>query len=177
MAQNVMSEHAGMENAAVDTRAAWSNHWEQIKHQLDCKIDLESYFQRQKLGEADLDVLDLGMVRFATGKVIVCDPFIELGEAVPYIQTIPAGDHPVKIAVSDFEYGGIRYACAKIEVSHEKPVRYELAVKGTEELDQEFEEEDFFGFKLMQAWLVLRMQLRKRLSMVFGRSAGTKITA
>lgn len=140
------SKRAEMENAAADIGTVWMNRWDQIKRSLDCKIDLESYFHRQRMGEADLDVLDLGMVHFATGKVIACDPFVELGEAVPYMQTIPAGIYSVKIAVSNSEYGGIRYACAKVEVSDKKPIRYELAMTGKEKLDQEFEEEGFFGF-------------------------------
>lgn len=133
-------------NTDVDSKMAWLNHWDRIKHQFDCKIDLESYFKKQKIGEADLDVLNLGMVHFATGKVIACDPLVELGEINPYIQTIPAGIYPVKIAVSDSDYSGIRYACAKVEVSDKKPIRYELAMTGKEKLAQEFEEGDIFGF-------------------------------
>ena len=30
---------------------------------------------------------------------------------------------------------GDRYACVKVEVSQEKPVRYELGMTGSEELD------------------------------------------
>lgn len=137
---------AEVENTDGNTKTAWLNHWERIKYRFDCKINLESYFQKQRLGKADLAVLDLGMVRFATGKVIACDPFVELGEAMPYMQTIPAGVYPVKITVSDSEYGGIRYVCAKVLVSDKRPIRYELAMKGKEKLDQEFEEGDFFGF-------------------------------
>lgn len=145
-AGNADAKNTDAKNA--DTGIAWLKQWEQIKRRFDCNIDLEAYFKKKKIGEADLDVLDLGMVHFATGRIVACDPFIELDESKPYIQTVPAGIYPVKIAVSDVDYGGIRYACAKVEVSDEHPVRYELAMTGTEDLDQVFEEDEegFFGF-------------------------------
>ena len=40
---------------------------------------------------------------------------------------------------------GDRYACVKVAVSGEKPVRYELGLCGDEEFD-ELEEDEFFGF-------------------------------
>lgn len=145
ISQSDRNKSTEMENTTSDTEEAWLNHWKQIKQRFDCKIDLESYFRSKKIGEADLDVLDLGRVHFPTGRVVACDPFVGLDEAMPYIQTIPAGNYPVKIAVSDSNYG-IRYACVKVEISKEKPVRYELAMTGKEKLDQAFDEGDFFGF-------------------------------
>ncbi len=41
---------------------------------------------------------------------------------------------------------GDRYACVKVEVSREKPVRYELGMTGKEDLDEELGEDDYFGF-------------------------------
>ena len=52
-----------------------------------------------------------------------------------FLQTIPAGTYPVKICVVPSEKYGDRYACVKVEVSQEKPVRYELGMTGNEELD------------------------------------------
>ena len=77
----------------------WLDHWQQVKHALDCKVDLEQYFTEKQIGEAEVDVLDLGEVLFPTGQVIACDPLIELGECQPFIQTIPAGKYPLKLCV------------------------------------------------------------------------------
>ena len=41
---------------------------------------------------------------------------------------------------------GNRYACVKVEVNREKPVRYELGMTGKEDLDEELDEDDYFGF-------------------------------
>lgn len=44
------------------------------------------------------------------------------------------------------EQYGDRYACVKVEVSQEKPVRYELGMVGNEDLDEELGEDEYFGF-------------------------------
>ena len=41
----------------------------------------------------------------------------------------------MKICVVPSEQYGDRYACVKMEVSQEKPVRYELGMVGNENLD------------------------------------------
>ena len=46
-----------------------------------------------------VDVLDIGAVHFPTGTLFACDPLVELEDARPFIQTIPAGSYPVKICV------------------------------------------------------------------------------
>jgi len=67
-------------------------------------------------------------------------------DTLPFMQTIPAGTYPVKICVVPSEQYGDRYACVKVEVSQEKPVRYELGMVGNEDLDEELGEDEYFGF-------------------------------
>ncbi len=83
---------------------------------------------------------------FPTGQIFACDPLVELEDTPPFIQTIPAGTYPVKICVVPSEQYGDRYACVKVEVSQEKPVRYELGMVGNEDLDEELGEDEYFGF-------------------------------
>ena len=90
--------------------------------------------------------MDIGTVRFPTGTIFACDPLVELEDARPYLQTIPAGSYPVQICVVPSKKYGDRYACVKVVVSKEKPVRYELGMVGTENLDEELEEDAYFGF-------------------------------
>ena len=78
--------------------------------------------------------------------IFACDPLVELEDTPPFIQTIPAGTYPVKICVVPSEKYGDRYACVKVEVSREKPVRYELGMTGKEDLDGEVGEDEYFGF-------------------------------
>ncbi len=124
----------------------WMNQYEKIKDKLTCKIDLDAYFTEKVIGNIAVDTLDIGTVSFPTGTIFACDPLIELEDAPPYLQSIPVGSYPVQICVVPSEKYGDRYACVKVMVSNEKPLRYELGMVGNEELDEELEDGDFFGF-------------------------------
>ena len=124
----------------------WLNKYEAIKDKLTCKDDLEGHFTEKVIGNMAVDVLDIGVVHFPTGTIFACDPLVELEDTPPFIQTIPAGTYPVKICVVPSEKYGDRYACVKVEVSREKPVRYELGMTGKEDLDEELGEDEYFGF-------------------------------
>ena len=71
--------------------AEWMNKYETIKGKLNCKIDLDAYFTEQVIGNMAVDLLDIGTVHFPTGTIFACDPLVELEDALPYLQTIPAG--------------------------------------------------------------------------------------
>ena len=124
----------------------WLNKYESIKDKLACKTDLDAHFTEKVIGNREVDVLDIGAVHFPSGTIFACDPLVELEDTPPFIQTIPAGTYPVKICVVPSEKYGDRYACVKVEVSREKPVRYELGMTGKEDLDEELDEDDYFGF-------------------------------
>ena len=124
----------------------WLNKYESIKDKLACKTDLDAHFTEKVIGNREVDVLDIGAVHFPSGTIFACDPLVELEDTPPFIQTIPAGTYPVKICVVPSEKYGDRYACVKVEVSREKPVRYELGMVGKEDLDEELGEDEYFGF-------------------------------
>ena len=124
----------------------WLNKYESVKDKLACKTDLDAHFTEKVIGNMGVDVLDIGAVLFPTGTIFACDPLVELEDTPPFIQTIPAGTYPVKICVVPSEKYGDRYACVKVEVSREKPVRYELGMTGKEDLDEELGEDEYFGF-------------------------------
>ena len=124
----------------------WRNKYESIQDKLACKTDLEAHFTEKVIGNMGVDALYIGTVHFPTGTIFACDPLVELEDALPFLQTIPAGTYPLKICVVPSEQYGDRYACVKVEVSPEKPVRYELGMTGKEDLDEELDEDDYFGF-------------------------------
>ena len=113
---------------------------------LRCKLDLEAYFTEKQIENATIDTLEIGKVNFPTGKILVCDPLIELEDALPYIQTIPEGKYPVTISVMVSEEFGDRYACAKVKINENKPLYYDLGVVGNEDLDEKLDEGEYFGF-------------------------------
>ena len=126
--------------------AEWERRYEEIREKLACKTDLEAYFTEKTIGDQGVDVLDIGDVHFPTGTIFACDPLVELEDARPFLQTIPAGTYPVKICVVPSEKYGDRYACVKVAVRAGKPVRYDLGMVGNENLDEEPREGEFFGF-------------------------------
>ena len=69
----------------------WMSKYEAVKDKLRCKIDLDAYFTKTVIGNMAVDLLDIGTVRFPTGTIFACDPLVELEDARPYLQTIPAG--------------------------------------------------------------------------------------
>lgn len=142
----------------------WLNKYESIKDKLACKTDLETHFTEKVIGNMSVDVLDVGVVNFPTGTIFACDPLMELEDTPPFIQTIPTGTYPVKICVVPSEKYGDRYACVKVEVSQEKPVRYELGMTGKEDLNDELGEGDYYGFGVDAGWHVWLTYRHKTLS-------------
>ena len=124
----------------------WQEMYERNKEKFRCRVDLESYFTEKKIGEMEVDTLDIGEVNLPTGEILACDPLVELGEAKTFLQKTPIGKFPVKIAVVLSEDYGNRYACVKVEFNKNKPVIYELAVTGNEKEIDEAEEDEFYGF-------------------------------
>ena len=124
----------------------WQAMYEENKEKFRCKVDLESYFTQNKIGEMVVDTLEIGDVSLPTGEILACDPLVELGEAKAYIQKTPVGKYPVRIAVVPSEDYGDRYACVKVEFSKNTPVVYELAVTGEEEKMDEAAEDEYYGF-------------------------------
>ena len=123
----------------------WTEKYNQVKEKLNCPVDLDAYFSESCIGKTKVDHLEIGEVDFPTGTVFACDPLVELGEALPYIQTVPVGTYPVTICVIPSEKYGDRYACVKVSISDKRPIRYELGMLGDENLE-ELEDGDFFGF-------------------------------
>lgn len=124
----------------------WMERYAAVKEKLMCKLDLDAYFTEKTIGKMDVDILEIGTVSFPTGTILACDPLVELEDALPYLQTVPAGTYPVQICVVLSEDYGDRYACVKVCIRPQKPVRYELGMVGRENLTEELEEGAFFGF-------------------------------
>lgn len=124
----------------------WQEMYERNKEKFRCKIDLDSYFTKKKIGEMEIDVLNIGEINLPTGEILACDPLVDLEDAKTFIQRVSVGKYPVKIAVVPSKEYGDRYACVKVEFSKNKPVIYELAVTGAEEDMDEAKEDEFYGF-------------------------------
>lgn len=124
----------------------WQEMYERNREKFRCKIDLDSYFTEKKIGEMEVDTLDIGELNLPSGEILACDPLVDLEYAKTFIQRVPTGKYPVKIAVVPSKEYGDRYACVKVEFSKNKPVIYELAITGAEEDMDEAKEDEFYDF-------------------------------
>lgn len=124
----------------------WIQQWEKVKHILVCPTDLESYFTSDEILGEKMEVMEIGEVSLPSGKVVVRDPLVYLNSRQePYFIDIPKGNFPVTIAVVKSEEWGNRYAAVKVKFTEEKPVRYQEALIGNENLEG-VQQDDYFGF-------------------------------
>ena len=129
-----------------EPEGTWLDMYEDIKDSLACGIDLDSYFTQPSVSGIPVTVMDVGTVRFPSGRIIACDPLVSLEDAEPFIQLVPPGEYAVRICVVPHERYGDRYACVKVELTKGRPVRYDMAMTGREDLSEELQEGEFFGF-------------------------------
>lgn len=126
--------------------AEWMQQWENAKHILVCPTDLESYFTSTEILGHAIEILEIGNVSLPSGKVVVRDPLVFLdANQKPYFKDAPKGNFPVTIAVVKSEEWGNRYAAVKVKFSDEKPVLYQEALIGNENLEG-VQQDDYFGF-------------------------------
>lgn len=124
----------------------WMQKYAEVKHILTCPTDLESYFNSEEIAGEKMEVMEIGDVSLPSGKVVVRDPLVFLDSTQnPYFIETPKGNFPVTIAVVKSEDWGDRYAAVKVKFTDKKPVLYQEALIGNENLDG-VKEDDFFGF-------------------------------
>ncbi|WP_294284243.1 DUF4241 domain-containing protein [uncultured Chryseobacterium sp.] len=125
---------------------SWMEKYEEVKNMLVCPTDLETYFTSDEVCGLPMERVEIGQVSLPTGKVLVRDPlvFLNAGEK-PYFTEAPKGNFPVTVAVVKSEYWGNRYAAVRVKFSEEKPVRYQEALIGNENLEG-VQQDDYFGF-------------------------------
>ncbi|WP_265428824.1 DUF4241 domain-containing protein [Chryseobacterium sp. YIM B08800] len=124
----------------------WMQKYAEVKHILTCPTDLESYFNSEEIAGEKMEVMEIGDVSLPSGKVVVRDPLVFLNsKQKPYFIETPKGNFPVTIAVVKSEDWGDRYAAVKVKFTNEKPILYQEALIGNENLDG-VKEDDFFGF-------------------------------
>jgi len=125
---------------------SWLQKYEDVKDILTCPTDLEAYFNSKEIMDLEMEVMEIGNVSLSSGKIVVRDPLVFLNaNAKPYFTEVQKGNFPVSIAVVKSLDWGNRYAAVKVKFTDEKPVRYQEALIGDENLEG-LQEDDFFGF-------------------------------
>ena len=122
----------------------WLNKYEAIKDKLTCKDDLEAHFTEKVIGNMAVDVLDIGTSISPPGRF---SPVIRWWNWRTLCRSFndPRRNLSRKNLRGAQRQYGDRYACVKVEVSQEKPVRYELGMVGNEDLDEELGEDSILA--------------------------------
>jgi hypothetical protein len=107
--------------------------------------DYNQIFDNKIVEGIEVEELNIGMVNFETGKVIVCDPLVYT-DTEPLDRTIPIGKYPLKIYVAKTPDGGERYAIAKLEITDQKAEKWVLALREGEEKYETLEQGEYYGF-------------------------------
>ncbi len=109
---------------------------------LDPDMDLNEYFESEEFG-----VLELGRLSLSSGKLIVADPLcnLEFGDIAPFSKRVPKGAFPVTVSVFAEEGYDIKYLAAKVSFNQATAVRFQLAMKPGEWLEQ-LQAGEIFGF-------------------------------
>lgn len=81
----------------------------------------------------------LGQLKITSGKIVACDPLVFHKKA--FEQTVEAGKYPLFVWFNEEE----QIAAAQLKFSETTPVRWELAIKPGEKLD-ELEKGEVFGY-------------------------------
>lgn len=96
-----------------------------------CQGDYDvSIVERIFTEDGRIKCYELGKCEFTTGNIIVADPlcYLQDSRSVNVLEkTIPAGSYPVILSILFSKVAGLRIAGAKLKVTEEKAVRYELA--------------------------------------------------
>jgi Protein of unknown function (DUF4241) len=76
-------------------------------------------------------VIEIGKLIITSGRVAAADPFVGLSTAKPYLQPVPNGSHPVRLAVGDHPAGDVkdnRVAFARVDFTDHPVTRWSMAL-------------------------------------------------
>ena len=100
------------------------------------QMELDADLMDRTFAKTDTrDHLVIGTVDLPTGRIMVGDALAYMGtkEASPELnRTVPKGSYPVELAFITTKMDTVRISAARIKLSDEKSVRYELAERSEE---------------------------------------------
>lgn len=126
----------------------WMEQYEQARGKTACPVDLNTYFELPEIAGKQLAVMEIGPCSLPSGKVLVRDPLVYLGdrEEQPYLFAAPEGTYATEIAVvKPTDDDCARYAAVRLRFSDRRAVKFYEAMVGHEDLS-ELEDESYFGF-------------------------------
>lgn len=110
-------------------------------------VPYHDLFSRKELKGFPLHTLPMWTVNFPTGHITCCDPLVTLpSKPDTYIRTVEPGTYLLETKIIEMEPNQYRYVASRVIFNGNKPVNYELALKGTEDIEILDDGESFIGF-------------------------------
>ena len=99
-------------------------------------VPYHDLFSRKELKGFPLHTLPMWTVNFPTGHITCCDPLVTLpSKPDTYIRTVEPGTYLLETKIIEMEPNQYRYVASRVIFNGNEPVNYELALKGTEDIE------------------------------------------
>jgi hypothetical protein len=108
-------------------------------------VDYNVFFENDTVDDTPIEMLNIGLLKVPTGKVVVCDPLV-VPNMPPLNKTAPTGEFPIKLYIAKTKKSGDRFAIAKLEFDSRKADKWVLALRDGEDISDLKDSTDFFGF-------------------------------
>lgn len=89
--------------------------------------------------------VEAGYLTIISNQICAADPFVTIGDRLPFTQAIPNGEHRVRLAVGDFPSGGHRVALARVDFSTKPAVRWQMATVAGQDISL-LKPDEIFGY-------------------------------
>ena len=116
----------------------WQTLANEVATLLTPSIDFNAYFTNKPLGGQEMRTLTMGTCSLPTGKLIVCDPMVDLANTNDKWSTgcilankLPRGEFPVQLSIimpGELTTSCVRYAAARLLLSDQPAVAFEPAI-------------------------------------------------
>tara|TARA_R110002096_G_C14412626_1_gene708397 strand:+ start:60 stop:866 length:807 start_codon:yes stop_codon:yes gene_type:complete len=117
----------------------------QKKSEVLSHADYNQIFDNDTIEGMPISVIEIGKLKVPTGKIVVCDPLVT-PDMQPLTREVKTGEFPIKIYEVKTENSGDRYAIAKLEFNQQRAIKWVLALRDGEDINELTDEGDFFGF-------------------------------
>lgn len=110
-------------------------------------VDYDYFFSIDELHGIKVSTFSPGDIYLPSGKIVIADPLVYLGEMKPLNIQVAPGKYPVRICCVEHNDFGIKYAFARINFTNDPVTSWPLAYEeGMEEDVKQLKENEFFGF-------------------------------
>lgn len=119
---------------------------------LHAHFDYNLFYEIDSYNGFHLQHLSMGNLLCQTGKIIACDPFATLGNALPFTKEISPGSYPVTACISSGMDTLKRFALIKIDFSNKKAIEWEMAITKEDNIHLLQKHDEYFGFTSLSGY-------------------------